>query len=400
MGALQRIYHELKDGDVYLNWSRFMKILCITNEHEGSGKDTKKIVTVNTLAILWYVFSSIRISHHLVWDSGYPHFFGSTEEQMGNTTGLLSSLSAFMIFTALLYRGHCIRLTLSGGMYFMRTVKIMTSGAEVNAAKVAFARKMVATAVIFCYQMFVGGFIMCAGMLYLNIRASSSMIEVICWIAWCLIDLVMCFSACTDVLTFPIMWITIVLSYRMDMIDLMQCITDINDALIAENETMANELFDEIRHRYYELYSESQKIDQFSVTVITIILFWSTPYFCIMMFMFIFTDNIFIYYMCPICAVAVLLLVTFVLVSAATVTHLTEKLTISLLKVAAQDAHLQALNPRQRQQLDLMTEQMSSLAMYTMVGERYTPLSFVHYVVETCVQYSLLITFNKYITLH
>ena len=117
------------------------------------------------------------------------------------------------------------------------------------------------------------------------------------------------------------------------------------------------------------------------------------------MFVTVHSDSLLLQIFIPVIGVSICLFACFLTATAADITAKSEKMHGILCDAAARHSFAYLLSAKERQFLLLMMEHASSernsFALTTMDGQKYTMESFVAFLIETGLQYTLLFTFNR-----
>ena len=245
----------------------------------------------------------------------------------------------------------------------------------------------------------ISGILFFTGVYCLNMMSSYSGFEMLCWTSWFLVDIGVVFTAGTDVVLFPIMWILVALNYRFDLRHLIESVNNMNKS----GRSITSD-FSEIMKRYADLFRLAKVVDQTSPPVLLAITLGTTSYICTTLFVIVYSSN-----MLPTITQAVALITPvstglITLLIAAGVTSMAQDLHHRFCSLASNQGALSCLTDRQRSILNLMIEETGRketiFALYTMDGQRYTSELLLFYLIDTCLHYTLLLTFDRSLKLH
>ena len=416
-------YKAIRYGDVYQNWDELMRLVQVTDSDEADPTKRKKKVIANAFLTLWIAFTVFRMSLSPFWITGIDHIMGQTMNKSGNVSKLFVLLAGVSQLQSILYRLVCIRLTLSGDMIFMRTLKSMvswhhsgeddppasreaspnsdrdTESERSRAQKDRIARIALGGALLGSLTMVTSLNAMMTGLLWLNIRASETAFQVFCWLFWYAQDVIMCTIVPLDIIIFPSMWFVLTLNYRTNLKSLSQKIAQLIRLKGMGSQRTPVPLIKQIRVEYISLAKEALRVNTMSSQILFATVLCTTPLVCMCMFVAIYSDNAFLAFAVPVAGGVSCLFECSLLAMAANITSESEKMHRVLCSAGARQCFASLLSLQERQFLLLMMEHASteseSFALTMVDGQKYTEESFVSYVIETGLQYTLLVTFNQ-----
>ena len=410
-------YNALRYGDVFKNWDQLMRLVRVTDSDEAYPTTRKMKVLSSTLFALWMAFTLFRITLSVFWITGMSHIMGQTMSNSGNVSKLIVSLAGVCLVQWFLYRLVCILLLLNGDMIFMQTLQSMVcrhgiempqtsrnfriqESEEIRDRKIQLARLIYSAVFLSRFPMAINGYIAVTGYLWLNIQASETTFQICSWIFWYVQDLIMATAFAFDFLIYPSMWFVVALNYRMDIMSLtakIQQLTQVRGAGVGGKRHVL--LFRGIRDDYLRLTQQAVRVNRFSSPILLVLVLSTTPILCICVFLAVYSDNLLLQLAVPTVGCVISLFACSLLAIAADITARSEKLYEVLCAAAARQSVASHSSVRERRFLLLMMEHASaetnSFAMTTMDGQKYTMQSFVSFLIETGLQYTLLFTFNR-----
>ena len=410
-------YNALRYGDVFQNWDRLMRLVRVTDSDEADPTTRKRKVSISTIITLWMAFTMLRMTLSVFWFTGMDHIMGQTMSNTGNVWKLLVSLASVTHVQLFLYRLVCIRLILSGDMIFMQTLKSMVrrhasdepqtsadfgiqQSEEVHGKKIRLIRLIYSATVISSLAIAVCSYSAVTGFLWLNIQESQTTFQVCCWVFWYVQDLLLSTATAFDLLICPSMWFVVALNYRMDIMSLtakIQQLIGMKGMGVRRKQHLP--LFKEISDEYLRLTREIVQVNRMSSPILFVLVLCTTPFVCICVFVTAYSDNWLLQILVPIFGCVYSLFACVLLATAADITSKSENMHDVLCAAAARQSFASLLSVQERRVLLLMMEHAASdshsFAMTTMDGQKYTMETFVSFLIETGLQYTLLITFNR-----
>ena len=158
-------------------------------------------------------------------------------------------------------------------------------------------------------------------------------------------------------------------------------------------------LFEQIRVDYLSLVQDPVRVNTMSSQILFVMVLSTTPIACMCMFVFLYSDNVVFQVTVPIAGSLTILSACSLLAIAADITSKSEKMNDLLCTAAARHCFASVFSLSERRLLLVMMEHASSesqfFAITTMDGQRYTNESFVSYLIEAALQYTLIISFNQ-----
>jgi len=293
MNVARRLYEELKNGDVYQNWCRYIQFTQVPGADESDSGQNKRKSIVSLLIMIWSLSNMIRYVSSGIWETEVPHLYGHT---MANTDRLFAVAAGIWFLHSVSFRLVTIRLASSGSMVFLKTVRSMTQ----DGRKEKLARILLIVAVVLSILVIVAGFLVFTAAMCINIIMSDSWLSVCLWIVWYVVDMLNLVTSC-DGVTMDVMWILVVLNYRMDMADLMDEASALTDSLKRRKTgRITRRNFDKVQESYVRLTRHSVGIDQMAASFLFVITFCTTPIVCSTIFIITYSYNLYL-----VCAVAI-----------------------------------------------------------------------------------------------
>ena len=408
-------YNALRYGDVFENWDQLMRLVRVTDSDEADPTTRKKKVLISSIIALYMALTLFRMSLSVFWITGVDHVMGQTVNQTGNVSKLIVAVIGVVLAQWTLYRLVGIRLILSGDMIFMQTLKSMVSRSdeprtstdssiqqsdESREQKIRLVRIIHAVTVISGFSIVVCAYMGVTGYLWLNIQASETIFQMYCWVFWYVQDLILVTALSIDIIICPSMWFVVALNYRMDILSLTGKIQQLMQAKgMGVRGGQPNPLFREIRDEYMRLVREAERVNRMSSPILFVLVLCTTPLVCICSFIVTYSDNLLMQIMIPAPGCVASLFACVLLAIAADITSKSEQMHEVLCATAARQSCASLLSVQERRVLLLMMEHAASetntFAMTTMGGQKYTMQSFVSFLIEVGLQYTLLFTLNQ-----
>ena len=404
----------------YDSWISLLLLTSISHADEGSSGDAvSKQQSKNLLLISWFLF--------LVWKqclssfTGIPAYIsGNTITRTGNTSQLIQAVADSAFTNCASYRLLCWMQHRSGDMMIVRMVRAIDdeTDQELRMKKEKMCKLMHTLSIMGVSGTATSIMIMMSGLLPINIMFSQSLIESLCWCCWTLVDLGLAISISVDMLTFPGIWMVTAVMYDLDVQHLMAMIERLRSLVSSSGVTSSNsvatgitdataaaELMTSIRRHYQRLVKQSQCVNQMLAPILYILTMYAIPVICLCLFISLFSDNIFFYATMPFVLISFTTFTCCLMAIAAHISHKSDALHASLCSAFANDCCLTGiLQQKDRVTLVHMIEDLGShhqsLALRTYVGDKYTMHMLTEYVIETCLDFCLLLTFDQYFQLH
>lgn len=154
---------------------------------------------------------------------------------------------------------------------------------------------------------------------------------------------------------------------------------------------------------YHRLTLKSVTVNQFLSPIVNILTIYALPIMCICFFISIYADIVWFNIIFPFMAVTFAMTTCTLLIIAAMITSKGDRIYVHLMEIACVNHKNRSLDQTDRLHLQLMIEDLGSehhsLALYTMTGHKYTTAFLIDYIIETCLEYFLLMTFNQHFKL-
>lgn len=399
MAALKKVYHDMVSGDIYAAWTTFLTAGYITDANEGTGKKMVEKWIMNLMIFLWFETNALRHLSLLLLDSDAGWLFGWTWSNIGNTAGLLS-FATFLYWTQTAFsRLIVVSLTFREDVVLLRTIRCMI-WRQGNDCKMA--RKLLLLSVGLSIMSFSCAALMETAAAFLNLRTAGKSVTALFWLLWYLTDVMTSFVNTYDLLVFPIIWTLLVLNYRTHLSALATMIKNLRTKLVGRRvrRLKARRQFQAIEVRYYMMIREAIQTNRLTSRIMLVLMICSYFGVSILLFMFMHTDNIGLEILCPPIICGLTMLISAMLLFAAHVSSITDQIIGDLQSIAGRDAEKQVLSYDQRRHLIVLMEGAASMALYSVDGHKFTTLSYLLFVIESGIQYTLLITFNTYFALY
>ena len=394
-------------GDVYDNWSWLLRIACVS--HQSEEEDEEEIgsrsrlhvkrwtLVKNSLACLWFIGQAIRISFSGYIETENHHLRGHTLIGTGSIYKLIIPLSGFVSTECCLYRVAVLCLTLTGDWKFLQIIKRMTREQDyrLREQKVKVLRYTFVVALIAMIAFLLPAVAILSLAMVVNVR-NSSLTVAVAWIFWWMVDVILILTSACDAILFPVIWILSALDYRLQLMHLLQMIGNILRS--GNTRFRANGPLDVVMTiALRDISLRAQYLNRSASPILFILILYTTPIAVFCSFVSSHTDYLLIAFGLPVAGLAILASACALLALAADLTAKSEKVYASLSTLAFRRANLPL--DRRVKLLHIMEECGSKeqpLALYNMTGEKYTHLTFAEYLVETAIQYTLLVSFVAY----
>ena len=393
-------YNQLRYGDVFQNWDQLMRLSHITDSNEGDPAARSRKVAINVILAVWLLFCALRISlsQFLMGENGMDHILGHTLCNTGNVYKTIAAMAGFGLVMCASYRLVCIRMTLNDEMIFMRILKHIAYTGGLQTSKVKMIR-LVHWVTLAASTFFVICALCCmSGMLYVNVQSSNSAFEIGCWIIWYVQDISFGFIA-SDAILFPAIWILTAVNYRMDVRMLCQKVLEVTQLNTAGVKREGSARLKEIHRLYNRLTEDAVLVNKMLAPILFVLTLSAIPVACTSLFIAVYADNVFFGVTAPAAGGTFTLAACALLALAADITSQSENLHSLLSIVVNRQSIASCLSQEQRRLLLDMMENVSSenhsLALMTMDGQKFTSQSFAVFLMETAIQYTLLISFNR-----
>lgn len=386
-------YVRLRDGDVLENWKSVLLLTRLT-PGEGNAWSSREHV-MQAVLVSFTLLTSIRIGFScLLHDDGIQHLMGHTVLRFGSIGRLLSLTAGLVALQCALFRITVYRLHQKQEMNFLPIMEMVTNTVLPfdGQDKRQLGRKVlmctVAAAVLIILMP--GGVIVTV-LCFTNCHHSETMVQVLLWMFWWTQDLLFVIVVATDFVLIPSMWIFLVLSLHMDM-------SSLADHL--DKMTMGGRLRnpDQVYETYIQLTKEVTKMKPFLTPVLSIFAMCSTPLICTVTYSLPYMDNAFFVLIVVEVGSAMIVQEFAFLALASQVNSLSLRLYQLFCSIFSR--HKDSLSLRERYSLLQTMEEMGSeerlLSLHTLDGEKYTTETFLIFVLDTAVHYTLLVTFGVF----
>lgn len=193
----------------------------------------------------------------------------------------------------------------------------------------------------------------------------------------------------SDLLLVPWMCLFLILCLRMDMMSLSHQLENVNRSKRIGNPHQIWEM-------YNQLTAEVTMMKSFLTHALSIFTFCSTPFICTVIYSTSFMDNAFFVIAIASIGLAIMIQEFTILALASNVNSLSDRLHHLLCTINGR--HKDSLSVRERRQLLQMMEEMGSeerlLSLQTLDGQTYSTETFFVFVLDTGINYTLLVTFG------
>ena len=362
----------------------------------------KRLILKNVSSVVWF---AVLVAHF-----GYSAFSGNEKDAhlwgdmfAGMGPARMCSISGVIIFSqCILYRSTVIKLTMEGHVMVTSTISgiLKERNRVLRQQKIRMTRIILVIAIAATAMFAVSAVFLLSGMLFLQLMWSQSLFETICWILWSLFDMVSMLPLSTTIILFAAMWIMMAFNYRMDLCELMRQVENVGEADSLEQEVVT---INSVCNWYDHVVDEAVAFHRFSSLMLMSLSLCTKPYFVSSLFVLNNDENPFLTITLFVVIIPPVLFGWFLLAVAATTTSMSEKLHVLLCSLAARDARDQSFFRHQRYRLQLMIEEVGSeetfFALRTPDGQKYTPETLLFYLIETVLDYTLLVTFDRFMKL-
>ena len=387
---------------VYADWLTLLKRFGITDQDEGDlGSKRWKMMRKNAVYAAWFTFHVLRVGlSNLVIDRDH-HVWGHTFHLSGNTIKLVLMLASVGIAPLLCNRLACVYLVWKGKLAILQTVKQMDQETDpvLRRRKVTSARLVHSVTLAAMPAMSVSVCIMMTGMYALNVSRSSSQLETTCWTAWWLVDLCMGMSFGPDGFLFPAIWLMTALNYRFDVMKLQQLIDDVGRGRGKESKSEVRRQVDVILKDTHDLIRHANQVNWSASEILSVQLLFTTPIVSLAVFIAVYSDNVVFRMLMPIAAASYALFSSGLQACAGEITSQSE-IVYRRLASLIRGPRSMILSLDQKHELLALIEEHETpaqrLALCTFSGDKYTKTAFLVYLLETVLQFTLIVTFSNY----
>ena len=388
--VLQSYWHRPAHQD-WLSLTRFT-IISAPDDGDGDngGDRRRKLVQVNCLLFMWHLFMATRLGWSAMIDTNYHHLMGHSLNHAGNAVCLIQVLGGLGLTQAALLRLTCSCLASKGNWSFMEKDFLKTTDRHCECQLTS--RLMHAATILMLVSTITVTCLILSAMFAGNVLQSTNQFQVLCWTFWWIIDMVMCVTTSIDLVMFPSSWLLLGTVYRMRLNALAKVI-----ACQPRNGSSSSIYFVRRSLTSLEEFASSVKQTLGSIHFVQSVL--TTPIMCLVIFISMYSDNDFYRNFMPLVGLGVGLFPFALQALAAVITATSEQVFHQLALMTGRTSGLMPLKSRQLL-LIMMQEtgcQEQRLALYSLVGDKYTISAFTRNVMETFVHLSLLITFSGYL---
>ena len=236
-------------------------------------------------------------------------------------------------------------------------------------------------------------------LLHLNWRHSSDMTQVCCWIFWWTQDILTIVIGTATIALLPASCILQALVYRMDVMHVCKFIRNLRSIKGAEaTAAQIGREIDRVIDMMAILEERAADVAHYSTPILFVIILTTTPVTTCCLFVSRYSDNVIVAVSYAVVACNMALFAFTLQAIAGDITCKAQHVYAELSSLAS--ASITAPVSSRIQLLRLLQEADSEsepLAMHTLSGERYTKASFIEYVMEACVHFSLLVTFSSFL---
>lgn len=224
-----------------------------------------------------------------------------------------------------------------------------------------------------------------------NCYNSETTVQILFWIFWWTQDLLFMIMIPVDTVLISSMWLFLVFGLRMDM-----CAFADQLEKMKSSQQLRN--LDHIYETYIRLTTEVMRMKPFLSHVLSVFAVCSTPYICTVIYSVTNMDNLFFLILIASLGTCFISQQFAFLATASQINSLSLQLHHLLCRISAR--HKDQLSVRERRGLLYMMEEIGSeerlLSLHTLEGEKYTAETFFFFVLETGIQYTLLVTFGYF----
>ena len=402
MGLMRRVrnlvqqeYESVQYLDIHDSWSRALINALVMNPRPEDEK--MRLYTYNIILIICHILNTVRFgSLFAVSDDDNAHLYGHSYSHLKGAK-VASATATIFYAQCCLYRIALMRLIMTEGLIIAQTLKNIVNerDSRLRDSKKQMAKNVLLCAAVGFVVIMMSGSALFAGMHVMHILFSKSSLETCCWLFWWMVDILALALGVRDIAIFPAMWFLIASNYRTDVIALAQKIDHANGPDVLCTETTC----DNICYSYLRLVEQAVTVNRMSSLILFALVICTTPFFCTALFAIEYGGNIFISVTFFIAIFPIVLFAWTLLAIAGEITSLTEGLHGRLCSLAAKASTGTRTFLTQRIQLQQLVEETGSedqlLALRTIDGQKYTSESLMYYLIETGLQYTLLLTFDR-----
>ena len=366
---------------VYADWEHLVSLFRLARPAYS--------LTTNVILLVIYTLTVVRIGFAALagWQPAFA--FGSSLARSGNTAPFIIALCCSAYSPAPVFRLIIMLLQPRDRFALMQAITEGT-GRQERQAKIRLMRAVYLLLTAACLMAVVSCEGLMMSMACINVWQSESFMEALAWICWSAQDLAIVGIMSADLVFFPGTWILLALDYRMDLLLLIQ---EINAAAKAPAHASVQQMSDALER----LLMKADILNAWS-GILFFLTLATTATACLDVYIVSHSDNVFFRVLLPFAGVAVVCTASFLMALAGNITAASERLHTSLSSLACRSRH--ATSVREKRLLLLMLEETGCaeqrLALYTLTGNKYTPESFVAFLIETALHYTLLLSFSSF----
>ena len=390
---------------LYVKWERLLRLSWITGSGEGVSEKRRQLnVKSNTIFAVSLCFSAFRLGYtsYLVSNEQH-HLIGNTFANIGNIA-LLGFAGVGTAYTQWsLFRVVTTWQAATGRLSVLQTLSSLLSEQDegLRRKKRRLAAFIYTLAVMGTGQFALFAHLYHGFLLYLNINHSKDTSEMHWWCFWFLLDMVSCYS-CTMTMSFvPACFILQVLDYRLDLSHMISEVRRLlqEDHMDQEHESVWSRHIHDMIQKLHWLSKKARHVNTCWSPFLFVTVVCATPNATIFLFITLYAGEMMVAATYACVGVIQTAFAFTMQAVAGDITAQSETLYQELAMIAAEARDALSLSDR-RLLLLLMEESLSEcepLAMHHVTGEKYTMIEFGAYVMETAVQFTLLLTFSNYL---
>ena len=351
-------------------WEQVLRITLLSEVEPGSRKTS---AWINVAISLFILSQAVRLGFtSILDDTGVEHFYGHTVIALGQFWKTSSLIFGFVLVHLASYRLLFAWWQFNHLSITRRTLK------KICIEKKRFVEITLKLMITVSITGSLQGLIVCIFFCYINVRNSDTMIEVVFWILWTPVDVIV---ISLSIVTYMIVQCVagLVMIHQREACCRFISLLDDNDLDIRK-----------VVYSYTELKKTSEMVNSFVSKIVGCIIYFSTPTICVAVFATSETHGF-----VQLCFAALTIAYSFLSI---VVVYLFANLSDCPNQVNNRLLHRVTRVPSTRVKLYLLMlmedlgSESSQLGMYTMNGSRYDVLAVAQYVADIATNYSLVLT--------
>ena len=394
LSFVQQKYNSVQNLNVCASWNWVLSKALVAIPR--SGEDQKKRLFIsNTILTISHILNFVRFSSAFAASDENAHIYGHSYSDLGSVK-IVSATAAIISAQCCLYRLALVKLIMTDGVIVTQTLSSIADERDnsLRASKERLSKMVLLSGVVgFVVITMSGGFLF-LGMHTMHIMSAESSFETCSWFFWLIVDLMSLALIGGDSALFAAMWILIAINYRLDVLTLTKSVDRANGPDGRYTDRTCNK----ICTSYIRLVNQAVKVNRMSSFILFSLVLCTTPFFCTALFAVEYGDNLFISVTLFFAIMPVVLFAWSLLAIAANITSLSDALHGRLCSLSARGGFQSSQKIRLLHIVEQTGSEEQLLALCTVDGQKYTSESLLYYLIETCLHYTLLLTFDRSMT--